>query len=369
MTVLSKMSQSLKRRAPDFSIGSALVAWYQKNKRALPWRQRFQESGDPYVVWVSEIMLQQTTIQAVLPAYQRFLQEFPTLFSLAAADENSVRLACRGLGYYRRFRMMHEASQLLNARKPFHWPTTFKEWHDLPGIGDYTAAAISSIAFQVPKAVVDGNVERVFCRLLDLRIIPDQKLKKNLQELGDQLIPASAPSDYNQAVMELGQTVCTKQNPNCSICPLQAICQAYAAKSQHLAPAPKKPIDYLDVRMHLWFLMRGGKVGLVHRSKEAKFLGGTLGLPSALESDEGDLRWEQAGRWNFKLDSFGSFKHSITKHKIQAFVHHRELKTEAERNFVWVPLEHVETQLISNLDRKALHLYQKHSAKNPLLLL
>src|SRR6478735_7052073 len=123
------MSQSLMRRAPDFAIGSALVAWYQKNKRALPWRHRFQESGDPYTVWVSEIMLQQTTIQAVLPAYERFLREYPTLASLASAEEDAVRLACRDLGYYRRFRMMHEAAKILMNRQPFRWPRTFKEWH------------------------------------------------------------------------------------------------------------------------------------------------------------------------------------------------------------------------------------------------
>ncbi len=359
MTDSSKMSQSLAQRAPGFSIGSALVVWYQKNKRSLPWRQKFLATGDPYLIWVSEIMLQQTTIQAVLPAYERFLEAFPDLKSLAVADEQSVRLACRGLGYYRRFRMLHEAAKILAARTPFSWPQTFKQWLDLPGVGDYTAAAIASIAFGIPKAVVDGNVERVFCRLLDLRVIPDPKLKKKLQELGDTLIPAANAGDYNQAVMELGQTVCTKQNPNCGDCPLQKACHCYAANSQHLAPAPRKPINYQDVRLHLWLVMRSGKVGLVHRSKDAKFLGGTLGLPTALELEAGDLQWEQAGRWSYQPDSMGSFKHSITKHKIQAFVHHRQLKADEARDFIWVPIEKLEAQLVSNLDRKALHLYQK----------
>jgi len=344
------------RNVPDTSIGSVLVTWYQKNKRALPWRQRFLESADPYVIWISEIMLQQTTIQAVLPAYARFLGVFPNLKALAAASEDEVRLACRGLGYYRRFRLMHEAAQVLAARNPFHWPRTFKEWRELPGIGDYTAAAVSSIAFQEVKAVVDGNVERVFCRLLDRRVVPDQKLKKEFQAIGDQLIPAEAPGDYNQAVMELGQTVCTKQNPNCTLCPVQGVCAAFAAGSQHLAPAPRKPMEYEDVRLHLWLLLKGGKVGLVQRSKNARFLGGTLGLPTALEHEEG-LRWEQSGSWNFQTDSFGSFKHSITKHKIQAFVHRKEWRGDATRDITWVPLAEAESQLVSNLDRKALHLF------------
>jgi A/G-specific adenine glycosylase len=359
LTASSKTSQQLN--VPDVAIGSVLVTWYQKNKRALPWRQRFLESGDPYVIWISEIMLQQTTIQAVLPAYERFLGVFPNLKKLAAGSEDDVRLACRGLGYYRRFRLMHEAAQVLTAREPFHWPRTFKEWRELPGIGDYTAAAISSIAFGEVKAVVDGNVERVFCRLLDRRVVPDQKLKKEFQALGDGIIPASHPADYNQAVMELGQTVCIKQNPRCEICPVQNYCAAYAAGSQNLAPAPKKPMEYEDVRMHLWLLLQDDKIGLVQRSKEARFLGGTLGLPTALEQD-GDLQWEQDEHWNFKKDSFDSFKHSITRHKIQAFVHKKDWRGKSSA-ITWVPLEEAETQLVSNLDRKALHLFLKLEAR------
>ncbi|WP_141732536.1 A/G-specific adenine glycosylase [Oligoflexus tunisiensis] len=352
------------QHVPDAAIGSVLVSWYQKNKRALPWRQRFLESGDPYVIWISEIMLQQTTIQAVLPAYERFLGIFPRLHDLAAASEEAVRLACRGLGYYRRFRLMHEAAQVLAAREPFHWPRTFKDWRELPGIGDYTAAAISSIAFGEAKAVVDGNVERVFCRLLDRRVVPDQKLKREFQAMGDLLIPAAAPADYNQAVMELGQTICIKQNPRCEICPIQNFCKAYAAGSQNLAPAPRKPMEYEDVKMHLWLLIKGGKVGLVERSKGARFLGGTLGLPTALEHD-GQLRWEQDGPWNFEPDSVGSFKHSITRHKIQAFVHQREWLGASSRDITWVPLHEAESQLVSNLDRKALHLFLKISDRHP----
>jgi A/G-specific adenine glycosylase len=257
---------------------------------------------------------------------------------------------------------MHEAAQVLAARDPFHWPRTFKEWRELPGIGDYTAAAISSIAFGEVKAVVDGNVERVFCRLLDRRVIPDQKLKKEFQALGDKIIPANAPADYNQAVMELGQTICIKQNPRCTVCPVQSYCAAYAAGSQNLAPAPRKPMEYEDVRMHLWLLLRDDKIGLVQRSKGARFLGGTLGLPTALE-EEGDLQWEQEGLWNFKKDSFGSFKHSITKHKIQAFVHRKDWKGQSS-DITWVPVQEAESQLVSNLDRKALHLFLKLESRS-----
>lgn len=349
----------LQQRVPDFIIGDVLVTWYRQNRRNLPWRELFLKTNDPYLVWVSEVMLQQTTIQAVLPAYQRFLSEFPNLQKLAAADETAVRLASRGLGYYRRFRMLHEAARQLCAQATFVWPQNFAEWRQLPGVGDYTAAAIASIAFNRPKAVVDGNVERVFCRILNLKIIPDAKLKKALQKLGDQIIPQVAPGDYNQAVMELGQTICTKQNPKCEQCPIQTICHAYKEGTQALAPAPRAALDYKDVRLHLLLLHKKGHLGLLQRPASARFLGGTLGLPTAIELGEGELHWEQPGTWTLQNQSIGSFKHSITKHRIEAFVHQREYSAKKNPDLCWVPFAKVESQLLSNLDRKAWVLYQK----------
>ena len=150
-----------------------LVSWYQENKRDLPWRLRWRKNQDPYEVWVSEIMLQQTVIKAVIPAYERFLKCFPDVHSLANANEDDVRLASRGLGYYRRFKLMHQGAKYLSLNPEKLWPQTFAQWKEISGIGDYTAAAISSICFDDCSPVVDGNVERVFCRLFDIRLEPN----------------------------------------------------------------------------------------------------------------------------------------------------------------------------------------------------
>ncbi len=358
--------QELLEQGPGPELGSILVEWFQHNQRELPWRTLFAETRDPFAIWISEIMLQQTTIQVVIPAYRRFLKAFPNVRALAAADEDTVRLACRGLGYYRRFRMMHAAARELIARTrakgPFPWPRNFAGWRELPGVGDYTAAAVVSIAFGIPKAVVDGNVERVFCRLFDLRVVPDPKLKKVFQKVGDQLIPADHPGAFNQGLMELGQTICTKQKPACPSCPLQGFCLAYARGSQALAPQPKKAPDYLDVELHLLVMRRDQKVALVQRAANARFLGGTLGFPTAIEEEGGSLRWETKGDWPELKNSeaLGLFQHSITKHRISARVHQIDMPLKLP-SLVWVPLEDLETQLLSNLDRKALRVILKNS--------
>lgn len=359
--------QELLEQGPGRELGPILVNWFQQNQRELPWRQLFNETRDPFAIWISEIMLQQTTIQVVIPAYRRFLQVFPSVRALAAADEEAVRLACRGLGYYRRFRMMHAAARELiartRARDPFPWPRTFAGWRELPGIGDYTAAAIVSIAFGIPKAVVDGNVERVFCRLFDLRVVPDTKLKKIFQKVGDRLIPEDNPGAFNQGLMELGQTICTKQKPLCSICPVQGFCLAYVRSSQALAPQARKAPEYLDVQLQLLVMRRGSDIALVQRAANARFLGGTLGFPTAIEQADGSLRWETGGDWPAvdRSQALGQFQHSITKHRISASVYEVEAVVD-QPSLVWVPLENLESQLVSNLDRKALRLILKSSS-------
>lgn len=370
MDEIQELIDSLAERAPQSPLGEVIVSWYRQQQRELPWRQLFAEKQDPFVIWISEIMLQQTTIQVVIPAYKRFLQIFPDVRSLAAADEEAVRLACRGLGYYRRFRMLHAAARELVARarvrEPIPWPRTFAAWRELPGVGDYTAAALVSIAFGVPKAVVDGNVERVLCRIFDLRVVPDPKIKKLFQKIGDRLIPKDAAGDYNQGVMELGQTVCTKQQPRCGECPLRQHCLSAARGSQSLAPQSRKPPTYEDVRLHLLVMRRDNQVALVQRTGEARFLGGTLGFPTAIEEQGGQLKWENEGRWPALGDeALGRFQHSITKHRIEAFVHHQSEIIEP-KGLVWVSLDELEAQLVSNLDRKALKLIHKRSPALPL---
>lgn len=370
-TNATSLLQEIFKHKPGPVFASTLLSWYQKNRRNWPWRIYFEQHRDPYHVWVSEIMLQQTTIQAVLPSYKRFFEIFPKLRDLALADEDAVRLACRGLGYYRRFRMMHAAAKELvdrSGKGPIQWPETFLGWKDLPGIGDYTAAAISSIAFNVPKAVVDGNVERVFCRLFDLRVIPDPKWKKIFQAVGDALIPAESPGDFNQALMELGQDVCTKQKPRCDVCPVASFCAAKREGSQALAPAPKKPTVYEDVRMHIIVPRKGDLIGLTERRSNARFLQGTLGFPTAIEKTKKDWVWESeiSPRNAKESPAIGEVKHSITKHRLQVAVHSLE-SDRHEADYTWVPITVAEERLVSNLDRKALTLLLSRK-KTPLQL-
>jgi A/G-specific adenine glycosylase len=202
------------------AVRAALLAWYDANKRDLPWRG----THDPYAIWVSEIMLQQTRVAAVIDRYQAFMARFPSVASLALAPEQEVLAAWSGLGYYRRARMLHRAAQLLAANGGGTLPAASADLRKLPGIGAYTAAAIASIAHGEPVAVVDGNVERVICRLAGWEAGSGAVLRR-VEELAAHLLDPVNPGDFNQAMMELGATVCTPRNPQCLVCPLAVACK------------------------------------------------------------------------------------------------------------------------------------------------
>lgn len=207
-------------------VAPMLLDWYDQGHRDLPWRR----TQDPYRIWVSEIMLQQTRVQAVLEPYQRFLEAFPTLEVLAAASQEEVLAKWSGLGYYRRARLLHRGAQEVEKLWGGELPRSRREILKVPSIGPYTAGAILSIAFELPVGVVDGNVERVLTRVYCLEGDPKKgPLKKRLFELADGLVSSLRPGDTNQALMELGATVCLPQVPRCSGCPLAGICQAKEA--------------------------------------------------------------------------------------------------------------------------------------------
>jgi A/G-specific adenine glycosylase len=200
-----------------------LLAWYALNRRDLPWRR----NPDPYAIWVSEIMLQQTRVAVVVDRYQTFLARFPTLFALSEAPEQDVLALWSGLGYYRRARMLHKAAQFVAGQLNGNLPATSDQLRTLPGIGAYTAAAIASIAHGEPVAVVDGNVERVLCRLegWSAGSRGDAALKRKIETLAAQLVDPAHPGDFNQAMMELGATVCLPRNPQCLVCPIVESCK------------------------------------------------------------------------------------------------------------------------------------------------
>ena len=209
-----------------------LLEWYARSRRDLPWRR----SPDPYSIWVSEIMLQQTRAAVVVERYQAFLERFPTLVSLALSPEEEVLALWSGLGYYRRARMLHKAAQFVANQYQGNLPANSEELRMLPGIGAYTAAAIASIAHSEVVAVVDGNVERVLCRLEGWEAgsrAGGAALKRKIEGLAAQLVDPARPGDFNQALMELGATVCLPRNPQCLVCPVAQDC---ATRGEHKTP-------------------------------------------------------------------------------------------------------------------------------------
>jgi A/G-specific adenine glycosylase len=213
-----------------------LLEWFRKNRRTLPWRQ----SRDPYRIWISEIMLQQTQVAAVIPYFERFLDQFPTLQDLAQASLPEVLRLWAGLGYYSRARNLKKAAVIIFQEHQGVFPRELEQALALPGIGRYTAGAILSIAFGRPHAVVDGNVTRVLSRLLLLKGEQDGKYIKQLWRLAGELLPVSTPGEFNEGLMELGATVCLPRHPQCAECPLKSLCQARMLQQQESLPVPKK---------------------------------------------------------------------------------------------------------------------------------
>lgn len=252
-----------------FPICQPLLDWYASSHRQLPWR----EEPTPYRVWVSEIMLQQTRVQAVIPYYERFLSLFPDVQALAAAPQEQLLKSWEGLGYYSRARNLQKAAQLICEQFGGRFPETYEEWLSLPGIGPYTAGAVCSIALGLPVPAVDGNVLRVFSRLLALEEdIASSTVKRDMTRLAAAILPGQFPGAFNQALMELGATVCLPgKNPLCSVCPLSDHCQAFSEQNQALFPlkSPKKPRKIQPITVFLlqyqdrWALVRRPDEGLL----------------------------------------------------------------------------------------------------------
>jgi A/G-specific adenine glycosylase len=259
---------------------AALSAWYVANARKLPWRG----VKDPYATWLSEIMLQQTRVAAVIDRYQEFLRKFPTLRALAKADEADVLALWSGLGYYRRARMLHHGAQFVVRELRGKLPRTAAELRTLPGVGDYTAAAIASIAFGQSVAVLDGNVERVLLRLLGRNEESSASAHSRLMATAQQLIPPSAeksggnpPGDHNQAMMELGATVCLPRSPLCLQCPVVAFCRT---RGEHVTP--QRTPQQSRVVAHLLVVRKRGvttEVLLERRGRAASLMAGMMELP------------------------------------------------------------------------------------------
>jgi A/G-specific adenine glycosylase len=247
-----------------------LLSWYDRNRRDLPWRH----DRDPYRVWLSEIMLQQTRVSAVLEHYRRFLQRFPTVQKLASARESSVLAAWSGLGYYRRARMMHAAAKAIVKQHGGKFPDGIAELRALPGIGRYTAAAIASIVFNAPAAVVDGNVERVLGRVFGAGLAAEP-----LWQTAEALLSRQRPGDFNQAMMELGAIICLPRQPQCSICPVFSQCATRGKLESSENELPGKFVR--QRRRDICYALdhRDRSVFLVQRPKHASLMPGMWELP------------------------------------------------------------------------------------------
>ncbi len=264
----------------------ALLAWYDAHRRELPWRAPSGARAEPYRVWLSEIMLQQTVAAAAAPYFQRFTARWPDVEALAAASLDEVLQAWQGLGYYARARNLHAAARIVAAQHGGRFPDSEAGLRALPGVGAYTAAAITAIAFDRKAVVVDGNVERVMARLFRIEI-PLPAAKKAIGEAAAGLTPKTRPGDYAQAVMDLGATVCLPRRPRCGACPWSEACLARAAGIAETLPA-KAPKRQRPVRRGIayWTEDGAGRV-LLRRRPETGLLGGMMEVPSGPWVEDG----------------------------------------------------------------------------------
>ncbi len=255
---------------------AALLAWYRAHRRSMPWR----DEVSPYRTLVSEIMLQQTRVDTVIPYFSSFMNSFPTVEALAGAPLDEVLARWSGLGYYRRARALHAAAQAIVARGGF--PDTVEGLRELPGIGPYTAGAIASIALGLDAPLVDGNVERVLCRFHAWDEEP-KRIARKLWASAAELLPRGEAGDFNQALMELGATVCTPTSPKCLLCPVRAGCAGVGAPERYPARAPKKAVPTGSAGV---VLFRRGETILLARRPEGGLLGGMWELPGAPLADD-----------------------------------------------------------------------------------
>ncbi len=291
MATTSRRSAIALSRRPELSAALALtgprraalrrrlLAWWDAGHRALPWRFT-QHGADPYRVWLAEAMLQQTQVAAALPYFRRFVERFPSLEVLAAASEEEVLALWSGLGYYARGRRLHEAATVALARHG-GLPRSAAELARLPGFGPYTAGAVASIAFAEPVPCVDGNVARVLSRLALVERAPEEPAaRRALWALAGALVPAERPGDWNQAVMELGATLCVKPAPRCERCPVERLCAARAAGREREVPLARRRRPLRALQLACAWVERGGRLLVVRRPPGGLF-GGLWSLPAA----------------------------------------------------------------------------------------
>ena len=303
----------------DF-FSSEIIKWYSLHKRELPWRN----TKDPYKIWLSEIILQQTQVKQGLPYYHKFIKTFPSVSELANADEEQVLKLWQGLGYYSRARNLHIAAKQIHQAGFF--PKEYKYIIMLKGVGEYTAAAIASFAFKLPYAVVDGNVFRLLSRLYGINTpIDTSKGKKVFSKIAQTLLNKEKPDTHNQAIMEFGSQMCKPKQPNCSICPLKDECVAYTNNTIHLLPIKKGKVKVKTFFFEYFFFERNGYT-LVNKRANDGIWQNMYEFPlitnEELKSVKEILTHNQFISWvkdvDFNIESISEFKHILSHRKINA---------------------------------------------------
>jgi A/G-specific adenine glycosylase len=347
-----------KSRIAHAAIRRALLAWFRASARVLPWRG----TGDPYAVWVSEVMLQQTQIATVTPFYQRFLAAFPTVTHLAEASLERVLELWSGLGYYRRARHLHQAAQALAQTFGGKFPEDYAAVRTLPGIGDYTAKAVLSIAFNQPYAVLDGNVARVVARLWSLGgNLHQPQFRATVEAHLDALLSPSDPGNFNQALMELGQTVCLPRGPLCSACPLNKWCGGYRSGNPEDFPLPRPRRAAESHYLAVALLRRGTRVAMMRGLADGllddlwNFPAAFGGSPTeALEALRAKLRGLTRAPFTVG-ESLAEVRHGITYRSIQARVYPIETSRAIRHaSLHWFEIEDLPQAAISQLARKVI---------------
>jgi A/G-specific adenine glycosylase len=329
-------------------VAQALLRWYAKQRRDLPWRR----TRDPYAVWVSEIMLQQTRVEAVIPYFERWMERFPTVEVLAGSSQNEVLALWEGLGYYRRALNLRRAARIVMQEHGGRLPEELAELERLPGVGRYTAAAIGSIAFGADAVALDGNLRRVLARLSDLRLDPHSRQgERRLMRLATSLLPLGSASAFNQALMDLGSTVCTVHEPVCGRCPLRHECLSLARGTQDRRPirpgAKRIPAHTVTAAV----LRRSGRVFLARRP-EGKLLGGLWEFPGG-KCKPGEplgtcLRRELQEELGIRVTvgrEVGAFRHAYTHFRVEVHAFECRLTGAGPR-----PLEHSQIRWVSPAD-------------------
>ena len=338
-----------------------ILDWYDQHKRALPWRTLEGQTPDPYHVWLSEIMLQQTTVAAVVPYFNKFIDLWPDIHALADAPSEKIMQEWAGLGYYARARNLHKCAKIVSNELNGIFPSKQSELQKLPGIGDYTSAAITSITFNRPSVVVDGNVERVMARY---HMCPKQmpEAKKALKQYAALYCVGfeNRTGDYAQALMDLGATICTPKNPLCSFCPVNNSCQAYNKDTPDKYPLKKDKKKRPERYGYVYFIGNNKGEILLHKRDEKGLLGGMIGLPTSDWKNSNEIINEVAFLKQTKIQTTThTIKHIFTHFSLILRIKKTVIANEYRipSDYFWVSIEEFNTIKMPTVFKKASKLY------------